>query len=217
MILPLLALSGCGVDNYAEPSETLTGKLIDSDGEPLITEQPNGFLIRLYEEGSSTAYDFWGKPDGSFRNTKLFGGNYTVQPINGPFLEVDPVEVRISGVTNVDFVVTPLCKIDATIINDGGDVKATYTVTKAVGAGKIRDAILLVTKWNPNVGIYCRDWSANTNFIPVDDALIVGTEQTLTVADVLESGVTYYARVGVLCENTVGRYNLSPITKLVVD
>ena len=47
VLTPLLF--SCTVDTYDLPSETLTGELVCADGTPLISEQPNGFKIRLNE------------------------------------------------------------------------------------------------------------------------------------------------------------------------
>ena len=77
------AISSCTVDTYPLPEETLTGKLICPDGTNLITEQPNGFKIRMNEivDGkiADIPQDFWGKADGTFRNTRIFEGSYIVQ------------------------------------------------------------------------------------------------------------------------------------------
>ena len=73
-LIPLLC--SCTVDTYDTPSETLTGKLVCPDGSPLITEQPNGFKIRLNEvvggNVTNLPQDFWGRADGTFTNTKIF-------------------------------------------------------------------------------------------------------------------------------------------------
>ena len=121
-----VAVVSCKVDTYNLPSETLTGKVVCADGTPFITEQPNGFRIRLDEvvDGKITNFPqyFWGKPDGTFRNTKIFKGTYVVQPVEGAFLPVDPVEVEISGETELTFEVTPNITINAAITTSGPDI-----------------------------------------------------------------------------------------------
>ena len=49
----------CAVDTYDLPGETICGTLRDADGKQLITEQPNGFTIRIQESGASTYIEFW--------------------------------------------------------------------------------------------------------------------------------------------------------------
>jgi len=210
-----LAVSSCKPDTYALPDGWLHGKLITPDGTTLITEQPNGFQIRLNEivkgEISTLPQDFWGKADGTFNNTKIFRGSYIVQPINGAFLTVDPVEIDIDGNTEIDFEVTPNCTIEADITNSGADLVARYRITKDPGAGKITKARVLVSKWNPNVGMNHIDKEVVREFDGIDDANIQKTMYTDTILDLFEAGVTYYVRVAALCENASGRYNFSEV------
>ena len=214
----LAIFAGCRVDTYDLPSATLTGKLVLSDGSPLVTEQPNGFRIKLNEivdgKVSEQSQYFWGKADGTFNNTKIFSGDYRVQPVEGAFFPVDPVEVRISGTTELEFEVTPYLIIVADISAVGHDLVARYRVRKSNGAGKITTARLIVSKWNPNVGMNRTDAEKVTDLSEVDDALITSTTYTDMILDYLEDGVTYYARVAVLSANTSGRYNLSAVTKI---
>ena len=216
-ILAALATS-CKIDTYSLPSETLTGKVTCADGSPFITEQPNGFRIRLDEvvNGKITNFPqyFWGKPDGTFRNTKIFKGTYVVQPVEGAFLEVDPVEVEISGETELNFEVVPNITINAVITTSGPDVIAKYRLVKAPGAGKITTARLLVSKWNPNVGMNHLDWETVRDLSGVKDEVIAKSSYTDSVLDCLEPGVTYYVRVAALASNTSGRYNFSEVVKI---
>lgn len=212
-----VGLWSCETDSYLLPGETLQGSLIDPDGSPLITEQPHGFKIRLLEDGGTQFYDFWGKADGTFKNTKLFPATYTIVPIDGPFFPVDAKIREVSGVVSVDFTVIPFAKIDADITMDQQHVKATFRIAKAAGAGKIKDAQLLLSKWNPNVGMYSKNWNKSLDLAGVTDVDIQNGAQELVLENVLESGVTYYARVAVLCENQLGRYNLSEVTELIAD
>lgn len=212
----MLLMTACEIDNYDIPAETLQGKLTDAAGNPFITEQPNGFKIRIIEEGSPTPRDFWGKPDGAFLNTKIFAGKYKVIPTDGAFFPLDTVETEIRGVTTLNFEITPYLTIDATIVQNGPNLKATYKIKQALGAGKIRNARLLVNKWNPNVGMNYNDKGIVRDLSNIPDATIVQTEYTDQIVEYLESGVTYYARVAVLANNALGRYNFSAVHKIVV-
>lgn len=216
VLIPLLC--SCTVDTYDSPSETLTGKLICKDGSPLITEQPNGFKVRLNEvvNGKITnlPQDFWGRADGTFTNTKIFKGTYVVQPIEGAFFNVDPVEVDIDGTMELTFEVTPFLTIAASITTSGPDIIAKYRITKAPGAGNITTARLLVSKWNPNVGMNRVDYEAVRDLGKIDDSIVTSTTYTESIRDCLETGVTYYARVAVLSSNVAGRYNFSEVVKI---
>jgi hypothetical protein len=213
----LVFTTSCEIDNYDIADATLEGKLTDNSGNAYITEQPNGFQIRMYEEGSPQPRDFWGKSDGTFRNTKIFTGNYKFLPINGAFFPVtDTVKTVISGVTTVDFKITPYATVTATFTVNGKDLSATYRINKASGAGKISTARVLLNKWNPIVGMNYSDKSAARDLSKIDDATIVATDYTDVITGYLESGVTYYARVAVLSTNSLGKYNFSTVQKVVV-
>ncbi|MDD6365076.1 MAG: DUF3823 domain-containing protein [Bacteroidales bacterium] len=212
------AISSCTVDTYPLPEETLTGKLICPDGTNLITEQPNGFKIRMNEivDGkiADIPQDFWGKADGTFRNTRIFEGSYIVQPIEGAFFEVDPVEIDIRGTVNINFEVIPYLTILSDITNNGPDIIARFRIQKADSAGKISKARLLVSKWNPNVGMNQVDFEEVQDLSGLSDDEIIKTTYTLKLLDCMEPGVKYYARIAALSENTSGRYNFSEVIEL---
>ena len=157
-----------------------------------------------------------GKADGTFNNSKIFKGIYIVQPVEGAFFEVDPVEVEISGTTTLTFEVTPFLKILADISTSGPDLIGRYRIHKSEGAGKIMTARLLVSKWNPNVGMNRIDFEAVRDFSQIDDKKVVSTTYMDTILNCLEPGVTYYVRVAALAANTSGRYNLSEVIKLEI-
>jgi len=217
----IVLVASCKVDTYSLPDARLHGALVCDDGTNLITEQPNGFKIRLYEivngKKSTIPQDFWGKADGTFNNSKIFKGNYIVQPIEGAFFDVDPVEIRIEGDVTLNFDVTPFCTITANITSNGSDIIAKYKITKDPAAGKIETARLLITKWNPNVGMNYVDKEVVRDLSSVTDETIQKTTYSETVLDYVEEGVTYYARVAVLCSNTSGRYNMSEVIKIETE
>ena len=66
-------VESCGMDDYPEPGETLEGAVIDCfTNEPIVTEQPNGYRIKMEDIGwsdNSVPWYFWGKADGTFQNT----------------------------------------------------------------------------------------------------------------------------------------------------
>ena len=215
-LILLLFVASCKLDNYTTPQETLKGTLADSDGNPYITEEPNGFKIRMIEQGSPTPRDFWGMADGKFNNTKIFRGKYKIVPTDGAFFPVDTLKQEISGITIINFKITPYLTINASIVQNGSDLKATYTIKQALGTGKIKNARLLVNKWNPNIGMNYSDKSMMRDLSGVSDATIVQTEYTDQIVGYLESGVTYYARVAVFADNPIGKYNFSTVQKIVV-
>lgn len=219
--LSVICLSSCDkVDNYDAPAETITGRVIDEvTGEPLISEQPNGYRIKLSEiswkENPEPEY-FWGRADGTFTNTKLFAGTYEISPVEGAFFPVEPQKVEVKGSVNVDFKVTPYLSVTASEIKrtNTETLEVTYTITRSKVGDKILDSRIFVST-NPNVGtnIITSDLSPLKDLKEVADTEILKTTYKETIKG-LQSGKTYYVRVGARTDNTSKRYNFTKITEL---
>lgn len=208
------------LDNYDGPQETLTGRVIDEiTGEPIVTEQPNGFRIKLSEISWSDSPQpeyFWGKADGTFTNTKLFAGMYEISPVEGAFFPVEPQKVEVKGSVNVDFKVTPYLSVSASEIKrtDAGTLEVTYTIARSKVGDKILDSRVFVST-NPNVGanIIISDLSPLKDLKEVADADVLKTTYKETITG-LQSGKTYYVRVGARTDNVSKRYNFTKITEI---
>ena len=218
-------LSSCEVDNYAEPDGTLTGTVIDATtNQGFITQQPNGFQIR-YEEISWSENpqpeNLWVKPDGTFRNTKIFAGKYRVYPVEGPFVRVEPktVEIASGKTTDVSFTVTPYVSFgNVSIVKDGNAIRATFRLTKNVAAATPREYRVFVSSLTPHVGATTGTFEANASspVITLTDSDF-GVDKTVTVNGTFVAGRTYYARIGAFCagaDNNTNRYNLSQIIEI---
>jgi hypothetical protein len=210
----------CEIDNYDAPDGTLTGRIIDGvTGNPILTEQPNGFQIR-YEEISwsdtPVAQTFWGKADGTFNNTRLFAGKYRVTPVNGAFVQPDPKEVDVSSgkTTSVDFTVTPYISFsNVSIVKEGNTVRATFTLSKNVAAATLMDYNVFATGATPYVGIELFDNDISTGTVSISEADFGVPISVLLPANFV-SGKTYYIRVGARCQNPVNRYNMTEVVKI---
>jgi hypothetical protein len=159
----LLGFSSCSlfeIDNYEGPAETLKGEVVDiATGEPVLTDQGSeGIRVRLteisYGPNATPNPDFFCMPDGTFRNTKLFKGEYNIQ-IDGPFIPLireneagvpladESKTMDIKGVTQVKFEVQPFLKIEwveqPEVIN--GKVRAKVRVTRAVSEADFQTKI----------------------------------------------------------------------------
>ena len=127
-------LGGCSLfelDNKDLPAETLRGRVVDAaTGEPVLTDQGGeGIRVRLtetsYKGNANPTHnpDFFCRPDGTFQNTKLFKGTYTVQ-LDGPFVPLyvedasgtpqrdETRTIEISGVKEETFEVQPFLKVE---------------------------------------------------------------------------------------------------------
>lgn len=131
IVICLMLFASCEIDNYDEPDATIQGVFYDHNGRPLQLNHGSEY-IRMRE--ISWAKDDPNKftanrklkvqLDGTYRNTKQFAGDYRMFPVEGNFFPYydanDPNKdgdnagelVRISGVTNQDFTVTPYLTIE---------------------------------------------------------------------------------------------------------
>jgi hypothetical protein len=205
------------IDNYAEPSETLTGSVIDAiTGQPILSEQPNGFQIRYKEIGYSVDSPdqfFWGKADGTFNNSKLFANTYDVTPVNGPFIQPETKRVDIKGVNKIEFTVTPYLNVTNPNCLLSGDVlTVTFKISRPDAVtSKLNNAFVAID-WNPNVGNAVNKTKQTINYSSIDDKSVLGATQTVTInlANVgIKKGYKYYVRIGACTNANNSRYNYS--------
>ncbi|MCR5002952.1 MAG: DUF3823 domain-containing protein [Bacteroidales bacterium] len=156
-----ISMASCSlfeIDNYDAPEETLFGKVVDENGNPVLTDQGSeGIRVRLIEtswEGNVTPQDFYCRPDGSFTNTKLFEADYNIR-VDGPFIPIvreatdgslladESVNTHIKGKTEVNFTVQPFLNVEITEIPQasGGKINAKVKVTRNVSADDFKTKI----------------------------------------------------------------------------
>lgn len=128
LVLSVLAfgLVSCEMDNYDAPDATIEGKFINKvTGQNLETSQGQGNMkLRIkeisYAHGDEsivvTEQNLNVMQDGTFRNTKLFGGTYEMWPYESCCYESEQVkqtvEVKGGKVTNLLFEVTPYFQVE---------------------------------------------------------------------------------------------------------
>ena len=219
IILFLIILSSCSkVDNYSAPNAGITGSVIDNTTNLGIqTEQPNGFQIRLIEQGYSNVIplDFWGKADGSFKNTQLFANTYKVIPIQGPFLMPDTIVVPISGLTTVKFTVTPFMTVIASIPQViSKNVVINYTLTKpAIITDNIIQCLTMAAKV-PSVSNSVNDYKVSHDLSGMTYPNIAAKQFSDTLKN-LPSG-SFYVRVGARTSNGQSKYNYSQVFSIII-
>ncbi|SEM76281.1 Protein of unknown function [bacterium A37T11] len=222
VVIVLLATACQKTDNYTEPQETLTGSLIDVEtGEPIFTEQPDGTRIKLLQtdwNDNPTPQYFWVKPDGTFRNTKIFNGTYEVSPVDGPFVPVAaPENVTIKGVVNVDFKVMPFLRVKLLNVTlTGNKALVQYKIERPQGSFKITDAWVFVSTTNQATNAsFDNKLSVKNDLQSIDDAMILATTYTTEVT--LTAGRTFYLRVGARSNDNVSRrYNYTDVREVTV-
>lgn len=221
MLLLVLNLSCSKLDNYNAPDAGIKGKVIDNvSNKPLQSVQPNGFQIRLIEVNlkyeNPIPIDFWGKADGTYRNTKLFADKYRVIPFNGAFFEPDTQVVNIHGLATVNFTVTPfleLTNVSVTPIEKGAIVR--YQIIKPKKSNqKIISSESLASRY-PNVGHSVFESEVVNNLSSITDDIIESMQFSDTLSG-LKTGKVYYVRVAASTNNSNNRYNYSKIFKINV-
>lgn len=204
-------------DNYAAPDAQVYGSILDEiTGEPVPSEQPNGFRIRLITEeyAEPTPIDFWGKADGTFQNKKVFSGKYQVIPIEGAFFPADTQQVTISGSTEVNFKVTPFLSISADATASSNTIITKYTISRSRAGNKITVCKSLVATY-PAISNSVFDKAITHNLSAMDDLSILSTQFSDTIRDV-QSGGTYYVRITAATNNALNKYNYSKVMKVEV-
>lgn len=220
-MLFVLGMMSCGdIDNMNGPNAAITGSLIDeTTNKPILSEQPNGFRIKMVETSwseSATPEYFWGKADGTFKNTKIFSATYDVQPVEGAFFPVDPVSVQIKKSENIEFRVTPYLSIHPIRIEIVGEaIQVEWNISRSKVGDKMLDTRVFVVHDNPNVGTNY----FTTALSPMDDLSSIPDEEALSTTykhtiTGLQKGKTYYVKIGARTDNSSKRYNFAETVKL---
>lgn len=219
-MLLILGIVSCEIDNIDVPSAAISGSLIDeTTNKPLVTEQPNGFRIKMIETSwseSATPEYFWGKADGTFKNTKVFSATYDVQPVEGAFFPVDPVSVKIDKSKTIDFTVTPYLSIHPKRVEIVGDaIEVEWTISRSKVGDKILDTRVFVVHDNPNVGTnyFTTALSPMVDLSGISDEEALSTTYKQTITG-LTKGKTYYVKIGARTDNSSKRYNFTETVKL---
>jgi len=156
-------ISSCSLfetDNFEAPDVTLEGQVVDVlTGNPVLTDQGSeGIRVRLTElswgENVEHNPDFYCMPDGSFRNTKLFKGNYHII-VDGPFIPLlrrdanggeqadESLVMDLENSHQVKFEVQPFLQVEwvgEPTVNEG-KITAQVKVSRAVSPEDFRTKV----------------------------------------------------------------------------
>jgi hypothetical protein len=215
-----LAFSGCELDNYESADAVVKGSIVEEAANvPFQTQTPNGARVRFYENyngvWSPQPYDVWVHQDGTFNNNAVFSGEYKIVP-EGAFFPVDTQTVRISGTYEMTIRVTPYLHIDIETRAAAGSISATAKIRKAAGVSKIESIVFLISN-TPYVDV--NTWmekGGEQSLTQVSDDEIVNTEYAFSFSG-LDSGKTYYVRVGARARNDANAYNYSEIAAVTAN
>lgn len=233
----LMTVTSCmEVDNWDEPDVTVRGRVIDSyTGENLLTSQGD-WGIRIWERSWTksvpNSQSLSVKQDGTYTNTKLFGGTYDMLPYGGPFWPVDTVhDVVFGGTTEQNFTVTPYLQLTGFETSLDG---LKLTLTCQIKA-PIREGLPNLIEIRPFAAFNQFTGATNTidhadftgRVIPInkswDDWMAekqqpAGTDTyTVHVGPIkVKAGYTYFVRIGANVNDANKKYNYTPILKVVV-
>ena len=148
-VLILACLTSCELDNYEAPGSCIYGTIIDAEtGEPipLPVEGSTGAVISLMEvgTGATLAHSFYAKQDGTFRNSMIFDGKYTVTA-DGPFTCTDKYEINVDGEEKLDIYATPYSRIEISVSQEGKSATVNYTVIPADDGNSVSRTYVM---WN---------------------------------------------------------------------
>jgi hypothetical protein len=133
--IALLFAYSCKLDNYAPPSASVFGKIVDSNGVAVQSDVSSlGVKITYVEQGNFTSpqkQNMGLKGDGTYRNNMMFPGTYNFFIKDANFLDVDTVKnfVVKNGDNEINFTVEPYIKISVTSVAQAGtNVVAKFTM-----------------------------------------------------------------------------------------
>ena len=247
-IMPVLALfaatclSSClKYDNYDGPQETLKGKIVDQDGNPLWVESGGGIRIKLMDYGwTETPSEQYlkVKMDGTYINTKIFGSTYDIVA-EGPFVPLVRVDnggnivsdqtrkgVKVKGTTVVDFVVEPFLKpswIGEPVLDGDGKLTVQFRVVRGTD-----DPEFQLDVYDMGLFVSTTQYVGDNNYdkersVKISDSAEatsqLGQTVSLTTPVALKSGNTYYVRVGARLNYSLFNgltYNYTDVRKITV-
>jgi hypothetical protein len=210
-------LASCEIDNYEEPNGAIYGNLIDDiTKEPLESEQPAGFNIKLYEKGGrmNAPIIFSGKPDGTFENAWIFRNEYKVVPTEGAFFPVDTAVVKVGERSEVNFTVTPFLAVTNVSVQPGsGKITSSYKIARSRIGDKITERKTLVSRI-PTTNNVVFNFKSQTDLSGTADADILAAQYTDEVTGLAPG--QYYVRIAVRTKNGLNKYNYSKVFPVTV-
>ena len=213
-----LSLFSCEIDNYEAPQLTLTGKIVDSQTNELVQSGGvnAGTVVKLYEEGSTQPLLLNTLPDGTFTNSKIFGGNYTYI-VEGPFeMAADgPQSVVINKSTDIEVPVIPNVRLNVELVEATGTTAKVNLQYEKVAADQplVHLAVIWSTYRNPNNFTFAK---GGINLEEVESLDLTSGTMSFDIEG-LEPGKKYYIRGSARTTNPGNYYNYSTQIELVTE
>lgn len=232
----MLGFTSCEKDNYDEPEARIIGKIVDQNGQPFQCAQGKGSVsLRItetsYANGDESIVvvpqDLNVKQDGTFENTRLFAGTYTVVPWQGAFFEnddesfVQTVQLKSGHTTEVSFTVTPYLTLEWVkqpyLDSADGKLKASFKFHRNSKAGYDQPDLLDCCMWISRTQYSGTEgdgnYTPNALKITADQE---GQEIELESKIAIKYSMTYWVRIGARCNDKYQKYNFTDIKEIAV-
>ncbi len=240
----LLLLASCSYfeyDNFDAPASAIEGNVFDKETSDLILgEALNSYKVEYYElsweEAGHTNTQpmfFWGKADGTYKNTKIFEGKYRITLKEGAFHQPDPVIVSLKNnkIERIDFNVIPFVRVEIVEYKLTGalqnNLEIKYRVVdteKEVELSNVNENDIILSEARaflssktPNVGVNNTDSKYTLNAKKNISNYTIGVPKTYTETSIrgLIAG-KYWLRIGARTDNAQKRYNFTPVIEINV-
>lgn len=206
LLLIIISVVSCSIDNYDAPSATLSGKVIDNVTNEMIENGGinGGTIIQLFEGNSIQPILCNSFPDGHFVNAASFPGNYKAIAIGAFRMVEDTISITLPNDTGeVVIRVLPNVRLKATLQTNYATSATVKVAYSKVFPDQVLDKLAVVwsTIDNPNM-LLAFGGGQKTETV---------TSQNLTTGEMLftltglTEGTKYYIRA-VGCTNAPGGY-----------
>ncbi|MBG0861040.1 MAG: DUF3823 domain-containing protein [Bacteroidales bacterium] len=132
LLLIIISITSCSIDNYDMPNATLSGRVLDNVTNEMVQNGGvnSGTIIQLFEGKYKQPILSYSYPDGHFTNEALFAGNYKLFAVGAFKLVGDTMRITINKDTEVDIKVLPNVRLKATLqsfVGTTATVKVEYS------------------------------------------------------------------------------------------
>lgn len=211
-----LALIGCEIDNYEAPELTISGKILDAETNELVESGGinAGTIVRVYEGNSIQPLIYNTLPEGTFINSKVFPGDYSLE-VEGPFtmVEEDLQHLVVDSNEEIEIKVIPNVRLTINIKEQSGvTAKINLSYEKVLPEQELLDLGVVWSEYrNPNI------YSFPDGSLIQEDVSTLGLtagEKSFTLEN-LKPNTTYYVRGSARTANAGNYYNYS--TQLILQ
>lgn len=213
LLLIIMSVVSCSIDNYDVPNATLSGKVLDNVTNEMIENGGvnSGTIIQIFEGTSKQPILSQSFPDGHFENAALFTGTYKLFAVGAFKMVEDTMLITITKNTVVEIKVLPNVRLKATLQSLDGT-----TATVKVEYSKVHDTQILnqlAVAWstidNPNLYTF---FGGGQKTETVTSQNLTTGEKIFTITGLI-AGTKYFIRAAGRTNAPGSYYNYSTTIK----